>query len=61
GRALPKNSVRLVRSSREVVLYIPLELLGTPQRILSSVTASMSDVPVDWVSWQIIELFTANK
>jgi hypothetical protein len=35
---------------------MPLEILGYPQRILTSAQSYLAEVPLDWVSWQIVTL-----
>jgi LmbE family N-acetylglucosaminyl deacetylase len=60
-RALPVDSIRVISRAKEITMYIPLEVLGNPQRILTSATSFVADVPVDWVSWQTFEFAFAKK
>ncbi|OGW75015.1 MAG: hypothetical protein A2Z72_04440 [Omnitrophica bacterium RBG_13_46_9] len=55
-RRLPMDAVMVERKPKEIVIRIPLALLKNPQRILTSAQSYMDSVPLDWVSWRIIEL-----
>ncbi len=55
-RKLPLDSVRVSRNAREITIRVPLSLLGDPDRILTSARTALGEVPMDWVSWRILEL-----
>ena len=55
GRALPASSVIVRRHPREIEIEIPLNLLGRPERILTSARTSLLSVPLDWTAWRIVE------
>lgn len=60
-KIIDSSSVKVTRSPREIVLRVPLELLGNPQRIFTSARTSsphayLGDLPLDWVSWQVLDL-----
>ena len=59
-RVLPGESIHVIHRAKEITMYIPLEVLGNPQRVLTSATSFVADVPVDWVSWQAFE-FSFNR
>jgi LmbE family N-acetylglucosaminyl deacetylase len=51
-----KHGLKVVSSRREKKIWVPLELLGRPQIILTSARTYTTKVPLDWASWRIIEL-----
>jgi LmbE family N-acetylglucosaminyl deacetylase len=53
---LPKGLIKVERNSKEINIWIPLSLLGNPQRILTSADTYLGTVPLDWVSWRILEI-----
>jgi LmbE family N-acetylglucosaminyl deacetylase len=55
-KELPARAVEVTRRPREIVLKIPLVLLGKPEKILTSAHSYMGSVPLDWVAWRILAL-----
>ena len=55
---LPRESVQVIREPDQITLQVPLRLLANPQNILASARTYMGNVPLDWVSWRVIELTT---
>jgi LmbE family N-acetylglucosaminyl deacetylase len=56
-RILPRDIVRVGRRGGEIAIEIPLELLGNPERILTSAhTYLLGLVPLDWVSWRVLRI-----
>ncbi len=55
---LPPGSVELLPGGHEneVVLRVPLALLGAPEKILTSAQLSAGHLPIDWVAWRAIDL-----
>ncbi|MEI8351931.1 MAG: PIG-L family deacetylase [bacterium] len=53
---LPHNSIRVSRHLRELEAKIPLDLLGRPERLFISARTYLGDIPLDWVSWRLVEL-----
>ena len=53
---LPPQAVRVSREANQIVLRIPLEVLGNPHRILTSAQTYLADVALDWTSWRVLEL-----
>ena len=53
---LPQESVRVSRTPKQITLRIALQTLGNPQRILTSARTYFGEVPLDWVSWRVLEL-----
>jgi LmbE family N-acetylglucosaminyl deacetylase len=53
---LPVDTIKVERSTKGFTIHIPLRALGQPQRILTSVHTYELAVPLDWVSWRILEL-----
>jgi LmbE family N-acetylglucosaminyl deacetylase len=58
SRKIAKAPVEMVRRDGGVSVRIPLELLGSPQRILGSARTYLGKVPLDWIAWRIIEVPT---
>jgi len=55
-RQLPMDMLNVNRKPKEINIQIPLEVLGNPHYILTSVRTYMGSVPLDWTSWRILEL-----
>jgi LmbE family N-acetylglucosaminyl deacetylase len=55
-RELSPDAWQIDRSSKQVTLRLPLALLGDPQRILIGARTYLGDVPLDWVSWRVLDL-----
>jgi LmbE family N-acetylglucosaminyl deacetylase len=55
-RPLPSSSLEVSRTPRQVILRIPLDLLGNPEKVLTSARSYLLDMPLDWVSWRVLEL-----
>jgi hypothetical protein len=53
---LPDAGISLTRQDRNVVISIPLRLLGEPERILTSANTYLGNILLDWVSWRILEM-----
>jgi len=54
--ALRNSGIRITRKGREITISIPLQLLGNPERILTSANTYFGNIPLDWVSWRIVEI-----
>ena len=57
---LAKESVRVSRTPQQITLRVSLHVLGDPQRILTSARTYLGEVPLDWVSWRVLELTAAQ-
>lgn len=55
-RPIPRAAVRIERSARQITIRIPLATLGDPERILTSARTSLGEVPLDWVSWRVLDV-----
>jgi len=53
---LRNSGIRVTRQGRQITISIPLQLLGNPERILTSANTYFGNIPLDWVSWRIIEI-----
>lgn len=60
-RLLLESGVQVSGPSRQLQIRIPLGDLGQPDRILTSGRTTMVDVPLDWVSWRILEIAPSVK
>jgi LmbE family N-acetylglucosaminyl deacetylase len=58
-REIPPEQVQVTRSGRDIHVRVPLAMMGHPQRILASVRTYVAAVPLDWQSWQILEVGNA--
>jgi hypothetical protein len=51
------DAIRVERGPQEITLDMPLELLGNPERILTSThTYLLGLVPLDWGSWRVLKV-----
>ena len=55
-RRLPPGRVQITRAPKQIVFRVPLDLLGNPERVLVSARSYLGEVPLDWVSWRVLEL-----
>ena len=53
---LSQDAVQVNRQPGEITIRVPLEVLGNPQKILTSARTYLGDVPLDWVSWRVLDL-----
>lgn len=56
SRALAGDRILVRRTSRELIVQVPLSLLGAPERILTSAHTSRAELPIDWLAWRVLEL-----
>lgn len=54
--ALRNSGIRITRQGRKITISIPLQLLGNPERILTSANTYLGNIPLDWVSWRTVEI-----
>ena len=54
---LPKSTVQLIPADDDQIsVSIPFEALGNPQKICFGARLTCESLPVDWVSWRLIDL-----
>lgn len=53
---LDKSTVGVTHDQNQIIIQVPLEVLGNPGKIMTSITSYMGNMPLGWVSWRIIEL-----
>ena len=53
---LPARLIQVSREAQQITGRIPLELLGNPQKVLTSAQTSLADVALDATSWRVLEL-----
>jgi LmbE family N-acetylglucosaminyl deacetylase len=53
---LPPSAVTVVREPRKISLRVPVELLGSPERVLFSGRTYLGDVPLDSIEWRVLSL-----
>jgi hypothetical protein len=54
--ALRSSGIKIIRKDRQIIISMPLQLLGNPERILASANTYLGNIPLDWVSWRIVEI-----
>lgn len=59
-RKLPRQTIEVSRTDKEMTIRVPLDALGDPQRVLTSARTLLADVSLDWAAWRILEL-PANR
>ena len=55
-RELPEAGVQVSRDAHNIVLRVPLALLGDPDRALTAARTYMGDLPLDSAAWRVLEL-----
>lgn len=53
---LDNSGINVIRGQNQIIIQIPLDLIGNPNRVMTSILSYIGSVPLDWVSWRIIEL-----
>jgi LmbE family N-acetylglucosaminyl deacetylase len=56
NKRLDQGVVQVSRSPNDVTITVPLQLLGYPQKILSSARTTLGNFPLDNASWVVLEL-----
>ena len=56
-KILPLESIKVERNLKEIIIRVPLDLLGNPQYILTSANTYLGNVPLDWISWRTLKIF----
>jgi hypothetical protein len=56
NRKLSRALGRVTKDSRQITVRVPLKTLGEPQRLLTSARTYLGELPLDWVSWRLMEL-----
>jgi len=55
-KIIDKRAITINRKAREITVRIPLDVLESPDRILTSARTYIGNVPLDWVAWRVLEL-----
>jgi len=55
-RMVSKDHVNITRNDREITIRVPLALLGNPEKMLTSAQTYVGTLPLDQVSWRILEM-----
>lgn len=56
NKIIETQDIKIERDRYNIKIKIPLEILGNPQRILTSAHSYLDEVPLDLVSWRILAL-----
>jgi LmbE family N-acetylglucosaminyl deacetylase len=58
---LRNAGITITRQERQITITVPMVLLGNPDHILTSANTYLGDIPLDWVSWRILEILPKQK
>ena len=56
NQRLPPKLVQVIRGPKQIILTVPLEIVGYPDKVLTSAQTYLGEVALDWVSWRILQL-----
>lgn len=56
ARKLSDATVVVTRRAREITVRVPLKALNRPDRVLMSARTYLSELPLDWAAWRVVEL-----
>jgi LmbE family N-acetylglucosaminyl deacetylase len=56
NKRMDQRVVQVSRTPNDVTITVPLELLGYPQKILTSARTTLGNFPLDNASWVVLEL-----
>lgn len=56
GATLPPETVVVKHRLKEIEAVVPLAVLGEPERLLVCARTYLGEIPLDWVSWRVVEL-----
>ena len=57
NKRIAQDSISVKRTPGDVTIAVPLKLLGSPDRILTSARTYLGNVPLDSASWVSVELY----
>jgi len=55
-RPLTADACEVIRHLKTITIKAPLKILGNPEKILTSAQTKLGEIPMDWVSWRILEV-----
>ncbi len=55
-QGVPLGTAGIVRRSRSIKVSVPLSVLGDPDRILTTAHTYLEKIPLDWVSWRVLDV-----
>ncbi len=55
-RRIPWDRIAVARAGRHIDIRVPLDMMGSPQRILTSAKTYAGDIPLDWAAWRILDV-----
>lgn len=59
-RRIPWGQIEVARAGRHIDIRVPLEMMGDPQKILTSAKTYAGDIPLDWAAWRILDVRDAT-
>jgi len=60
-RLIPGARVEVKRGARDTTIRVPLSLLGNPDKVLASARTYAGNVPLDRMSWRVLEVAGDSK
>lgn len=61
ARQIRHPGVVIKRNAKKLVIRIPLDLLGNPEKILTSASTYLGAIPLDWVPWRVLNIKPDNE
>lgn len=59
-RRIPWERIAVTRAGRHIDIRVPLDMMGNPQRILTSAKSCAGDIPLDWAAWRVLDVRNAT-
>ncbi|MFA6378172.1 MAG: PIG-L family deacetylase [Candidatus Omnitrophota bacterium] len=61
SRQIKHKGVVIKRKAKTLLVRIPLDLLGKPQKILTSASTYLGAIPLDWVPWRVLNIKSSTN
>jgi len=55
-REIPWERIGVTRAGRRIDIRVPLDMMGNPQRVLTSAKTYAGDIPLDWAAWRVLDV-----
>ncbi len=56
GHVLPDKLVWVSHTAKQLIIRVPLDVLGRPEKIFTSGRTYLGEIPLDWGPWRVLEL-----
>jgi len=60
GRKVAFGEIQVNHSGRDTQIRVPLAILQQPHRVLATTQMRVGPVPLEWMSWRILEIDAAT-